>query len=171
MQRVQSRSLRRSPRHRLRVAGLVDLVGDQLREELEKRYPLPTLHEPSDSSVVNADRSGNVIHIANRQLVELARRADCTLEVVPTMRDFVIKGAPLFRVLVDARGLDRGRLRRLVALSDERTHSGDPAYGFRKLVDVAQRALGTGRTTPPQPCSDQPAARRPAREALVAELT
>jgi uncharacterized membrane protein len=94
---------------------------------------------------VNADRSGNVIHIANRQLVELARRADCTLELVPTMGDFVIKGAPLFRVLGDARGLDRGRLRRLVALSDERTHNGDPAYGFRKLVDVAQRALGTGQ--------------------------
>jgi uncharacterized membrane protein len=33
--------------------------------------------------------------------------------------------------------------RRLIALDDERTHRGDPAYGFRKLVDVAQRALGT----------------------------
>jgi uncharacterized membrane protein len=33
----------------------------------------------------------------------------------------------------------------LVALSDERTHNDDPAYGFRKLVDVAQRALGTAQ--------------------------
>lgn len=131
--------------HRLRVAGLVDLVGDQLRQELEKRYPLPTFQQPSDPSVVIADRSGNVIHIAKRQLVEVARRADCRLELVPTMGDFVIKGAPLFRVLGDARGLDRARLRRLVVLSDERTHNDDPAYGFRKLVDVAQRALGTGQ--------------------------
>jgi uncharacterized membrane protein len=30
-----------------------------------------------------------------------------------------------------------------VALDNERTHHGDPAYGFRKLVDFAQRALGT----------------------------
>ena len=131
--------------HRLRVAGLVDLVGDQLREELEQRYPVPTFQQPSDPSVVNADDSGNVIHIANRELVELARRADCALELVPTMGDFVIKGAPLFRVLGDARGLDPGRLRRLVVLSDERTHNDDPAYGFRKLVDMAQRALGTGQ--------------------------
>jgi uncharacterized membrane protein len=90
--------------HRLRVAGLVDLVGDQLREELEKRYPAPNGQQPSDPSVVIADHSGNVIHIATRQLVELARRADCALELVPMMGDFVIKGAPLFRVLGDARG-------------------------------------------------------------------
>jgi uncharacterized membrane protein len=131
--------------HRLRVAGLVDLVGDQLREELEKRYPAPNGQQPSDPSVVIADHSGNVIHIATRQLVELARRADCALELVPMMGDFVIKGAPLFRVLGDARGLDRGRLRKLVVLSDERTHKDDPAYGFRKLVDMAQRALGTAQ--------------------------
>ena len=131
--------------HRLRVAGLVDLVGDQLREELEKLYPVPSSRQPSDPSVVIADRSGNVIHIAKRQLVELARRADCTLELVPTMGDFVIKGAPLFRVRGNGHALDRRRLRRLVVLSDERTHKDDPAYGFRKLVDVAQRALGTGQ--------------------------
>jgi uncharacterized membrane protein len=129
--------------HRLRPAGIVDLVGDQLREELEKRYPAANPQQPSDPSVVLADRSGNVIHIAHRQLVELARRADCALELVPAMGDFVIKGAPLFRVLGNARGLDRDRLQRLVMLSDERTHKDDPAYGFRKLVDVAQRALGT----------------------------
>lgn len=131
--------------HRLRPAGLVDLVGDQLREELEKRYPAQNPEQPSDPSVVNADHSGNVIHIADRELVDLARRADCALELVPAMGDFVIKGAPLFRVLGDARGLDRRRLRGLVVLSDERTHSDDPAYGFRKLVDVAQRALGSGQ--------------------------
>jgi uncharacterized membrane protein len=38
---------------------------------------------------------------------------------------------------------DRERLRRLVEVKDERTHPADPAYGVRKLVDVAQRALGT----------------------------
>jgi uncharacterized membrane protein len=131
--------------HRLRPAGLVDLVGDQLRDELDKRYPAVNPQQPSDPSIVVADHSGNVIHIAERQLVELARRADCALELVPTMGDFVIKGAPLFRVLGDGRGLDRGRLQGLVALSDERTHTDDPAYGFRKLVDVAQHALGTAQ--------------------------
>jgi uncharacterized membrane protein len=131
--------------HRLRVGGLVDLVGDQLRQELEKRYPAQTVPTPAKPSIVLADRSGNVIHVEEEQLVAVARRAGCTLELVPMMGDFVIKGAPLFRVLGDARGLDHRRLRRLVGLGDERTHSDDPAYGFRKLVDVAQRALGTAQ--------------------------
>jgi hypothetical protein len=63
------------------------------------------------------------------------------------MGDFVTHGAPLVRVQGDGARLDRERVRRLIVLDDERTHRGDPAYGFRKLVDVAQRALGTRRTT------------------------
>ena len=56
--------------YRLRVAGLVDLVGDQLRSELAKRYPAQV--PPSgqnDPSVVAADRSGNVIHVDEQALV------------------------------------------------------------------------------------------------------
>jgi uncharacterized membrane protein len=59
------------------------------------------------------------------------------------MGDFVVRGAPLVRVQGNGARLDRERVRYLIALEDERTHRGDPAYGFRKLVDVAQRALGT----------------------------
>jgi uncharacterized membrane protein len=59
------------------------------------------------------------------------------------MGDFVTRGAPLVRVQGDGTRLDREHVRRLIALDDERTHGDDPAYGFRKLVDVAQRALGT----------------------------
>jgi uncharacterized membrane protein len=59
------------------------------------------------------------------------------------MGDFVTHGAPLVRVQGDGARLDRECVRRLIVLDDERTHRGDPAYGFRKLVDVAQRALGT----------------------------
>jgi uncharacterized membrane protein len=40
-------------------------------------------------------------------LVEAARRADCTLELVPMMGDFVVAGAPLFRVSGDPARLDR----------------------------------------------------------------
>jgi uncharacterized membrane protein len=84
-----------------------------------------------------------VIHCDRDALVVEARRAGCTLELVPMMGDFVIRGAPLVRVQGDGVRLDRERVLRLIALDNERTHSGDPAYGFRKLVDVAQRALGT----------------------------
>jgi uncharacterized membrane protein len=126
----------------LRVGGLVDLVGDELRDQLEERFP-PTPPPRTDASLLLSRRAGNVIHCDRNALVAEARRAGCTLELVPMMGDFVTRGAPLVRVQGDGARLDRGRVRRLIALDDERTHRGDPAYGFRKLVDVAQRALGT----------------------------
>jgi len=126
----------------LRVGALVDLVGDELRGQLDQRFPpAPALHE--DASLLLSRRAGNVIHCDRKALVAEARRAGCTLELVPMMGDFVTRGAPLVRVHGDGTRLDRARVRRLIALDDERTHRGDPAYGFRKLVDVAQRALGT----------------------------
>jgi uncharacterized membrane protein len=126
----------------LRVGTLVDLVGNELRAQLERRFPPePGLRE--DASVLLSRRAGNVIHCDRDALVAEARRVGCTLELVPMMGDFVTRGAPLVRVQGDGARLDRERVRRLIAIDNERTHTDDPAYGFRKLVDVAQRALGT----------------------------
>jgi uncharacterized membrane protein len=124
----------------LRVGGLVDVVGNELRRELERRIPRVTV-PAEDPSVVTADVSGNVVAVDHDDLVIEARRAGCTLELVPVMGDFVPHGAPLLRA--DRPLPDRERLRRLIEVRDERTHSADPAYGIRKLVDVAQRSLGT----------------------------
>ena len=128
--------------HQLRVAGLVDLVGDELRSELDQRFP-PAPAPREDPSLVLSRDAGNIVHCDRDALVAEARRAGCTLELVPMMGDFVVRGAPLVRVQGNGARLDRERVRYLIALEDERTHRGDPAYGFRKLVDVAQRALGT----------------------------
>jgi uncharacterized membrane protein len=126
----------------LRVGALIDLVGDELRTQLDRRFPREE-GVREDASVRASRRAGNVIHYDRDALVAEARRAACTLELVPMMGDFVTHGAPLMRVQGDGARLDRERVRRLIVLDDERTHRGDPAYGFRKLVDVAQRALGT----------------------------
>ena len=126
----------------LRVGALVDLVGDELRGQLQRRYPGES-GPREDASVLLSHGAGHVIHWDRDALVNEARRAGCTLELVPMMGDFVPHGAPLVRVQGDGRRLDRKRVQRLIALDNERTHRDDPAYGFRKLVDVAQRALGT----------------------------
>jgi uncharacterized membrane protein len=126
----------------LRVGALVDLVGDELRDQLERRFPRAPVR-PEDASVLLSYRPGNIIHYDRDGLVAEARRAGCTLELVPMMGDFVTRGAPLVRVEGDGSHLDRERVRGLIVLDNERTHRDDPAYGFRKLVDVAQRALGT----------------------------
>jgi uncharacterized membrane protein len=84
-------------------------------------------------------------------VVAAARRADCVLELVPVVGEFVSAGAPLFRVhpRQDAGGirpvatqpLQPAALARLVAVTDERVHNEDTSYGIRKLVDIAERSI------------------------------
>ncbi|MGY1699387.1 DUF2254 family protein [Geodermatophilus sp. SYSU D00766] len=99
-----------------------------------------------------AAQPGNVVRVDRPALVAAARRADCVLELVPVVGDFVVGGAPLFRVhpgtrsTVAADGPPAGRLRatdvtRHVLLGPERVHTEDLAYGFRKLVDIAVRSI------------------------------
>jgi len=62
------------------------------------------------------------------------------------MGDFVPRDAPLLRV----HGVEAARLAdtaKLVVLHDERTHDLDPAFGVRKLVDIAVRSASEDPTT------------------------
>src|SRR3954452_24147580 len=79
----------------LRVAGLIDLVGDRSREFIVREHgEQPVL--TSGPGVIVAAEPGNVIRFARAALVAAARRADCVLELVPVVGDFVVGGAPLF---------------------------------------------------------------------------
>ncbi|MGY1669346.1 DUF2254 domain-containing protein [Geodermatophilus sp. SYSU D00710] len=135
----------------LRVAGLIDLVGDRSRELIVREHGNSPVVTGGTDEMVAAD-TGNLIAVDRAALVAAARRADSVLELVPVVGDFVIGGAPLFRVQPDGRspvsadGPPAGRLRatdvtRHVLLSPERVHTEDLAYGFRKLVDIAVRSI------------------------------
>jgi uncharacterized membrane protein len=74
------------------------------------------------------------------------------LELVPVVGDFVVGGAPLFRVHPGTRstasadgnrpvGSGPADVTRHVLLGPERVHTEDLAYGFRKLVDIAVRSI------------------------------
>jgi uncharacterized membrane protein len=72
----------------LRVGSLVDLVGDELRGQLDERFPRgPDPQE--DTSLLRSRRAGNVIHCDRDALVAEACRAGCTLELAPMMGDFL----------------------------------------------------------------------------------
>jgi uncharacterized membrane protein len=126
----------------LRTAGLIDLVGDETREELERLYP-PSAESPDvEPDVIAAPESGVVVRLDHDRLVATAARAGCCLELVPAVGDFVLEGAPLLRVRGEpSTPLPIGDVTRLVVLGPERTHHNEPAYGLRKLVDIAERTV------------------------------
>jgi uncharacterized membrane protein len=132
---------------KLRVAGLIDLVGDELREQLEVLYPAKAAEAASSRQedervIVVKGEPGVVVMVDYEGLVAAARSAGCVLEMVPMMGDFVPVGAPLFRVLEgEPEGLDSEEVVRCVTMGRERTHKGDPGFGFRKLVDIAERSI------------------------------
>src|SRR3954469_587568 len=81
----------------LRVAGLIDLVGDRSRELIVREHgDLPVV--TGDPDEIAAAQPGNLIRVDRPALVAAARQADCLLELVPVVGDFVVGGAPLFRV-------------------------------------------------------------------------
>jgi uncharacterized membrane protein len=103
-------------------------------------YPAaPELED--DPSVVVAPDYGVVTKLPHQVLVDLAERADCVLEVVPAMGDFVPRGGPLFRVRGSILEPHRSTAALSVILDRERTHHSEPAFGLRKLVDVAARSI------------------------------
>jgi uncharacterized membrane protein len=131
----------------LRAAGLIDLVGDHLHDQIDRLYPPREVASHSDDVVLSPE-PGILVDLDRPALIDAARKADCLLELVPMMGDFVPAGAPLFRIDGHPAGLDRAHVAELVVLASERTHANDPAYGFRKLVDIAERGIAEPFTDP-----------------------
>jgi uncharacterized membrane protein len=140
----------------LRVASLIDSVGDDTRKLLFELYPdIDTGEEsatddpPLDSvqQVVPAPSPGVLYKIDERELVETAQSAGVTIVILPRIGDFVPQGAPIFNV----RGgtvADGRRLLRAVALGRERTLHQDLGYGLQMLVDLAVRSLSKSMGDP-----------------------
>jgi uncharacterized membrane protein len=128
----------------LRVSALIELVGHDTRQLVDRRYPdagQPPPVDPEAPRLVAARESGVVTMIGTQALVAEAERADCVLELVPALGAFVPAGAPLFIVHGDPDELDEDRLFGALSLKLEPTLDEDVAYGMRLLVDIAERSL------------------------------
>ena len=128
----------------LRVSALIELVGDETRTLLDRRYPDKGPALDSDANgvpVLCAEESGVITGIGYEQLVEEGGRADCMLELVPALGEFVPAGGPLFRVHDGTAAVDEEVVRGALIVSLEPTLDEDVAYGVRLLVDIAERSL------------------------------
>jgi uncharacterized membrane protein len=126
----------------LRVSALIELVGSDTRSLLDDVYPDDGMGERNDrpGDCIMSPRSGVLVHVDYDRLVEVACDADCRIEVVPALGEFVAAGAPLLRVDGERSRLPAG-IDRTLQLALERTLDQDVAYGFRMLVDIAERSL------------------------------
>jgi uncharacterized membrane protein len=127
----------------LRVSSLIELVGTDTRRLLDEQFPdlLDGDDEEDDAGGVDAPKSGVLVSIDRDRLVELAVAADCVVHVVPAIGAFVPSGSRLLRIEGDIGRFDRDAAIAALGSALERTLDEDVAYGFRMLVDMAERAL------------------------------
>jgi len=81
-------------------------------------------------------------------LIKLASRADCQIELIPHVGDFITTGDPMFRVYPRGQMLSDDRLQESVAIGPERTMEQDPGFAFRIIVDIAAKALSPAINDP-----------------------
>jgi uncharacterized membrane protein len=143
--------------HAVRAISIIKRVSGETRRWIGRLYPEEVAPDPADlvrgptappSQVLAHQHAGGVLSaVDERPLLELARREDLVLALVPRPGDYVPRGAPLFRVWGTFRG-ERGKIEEAVFISAERSPHQDPAFGFRQLVDIAERALSPSLNDP-----------------------
>lgn len=145
--------------HSVRAVHVLLRVADDGSRSIERLYPdqiggdevAPSrLPEPGTARVVRSDpsRGGVVSAVDAEALYRMAEATGAVVELLPRLGDFVPRGSPLYRVWDGPAELEESELRACVVLSDERTPHQDPAFAFRQLVDIAERALSPGVNDP-----------------------
>ncbi len=145
----------------LRPSGALWAVAWLGREVIESVYPrLLTSKLPGKTpapapfpngeptSTIRNRKDGVVLAFDIRGLVSLAQRADCVVEMVPQVGDFVAVGDPLFRIFQGGSAQLADALCQSVAVGQERTLEQDPAFAFRIMVDIASKGLSPAINDP-----------------------
>jgi uncharacterized membrane protein len=128
----------------LRVSALIELVGAGTRELLDATYSDHGAPPRFKRPTICARSSGVITNIEYEALVRIAEAGDCVLTLLPALGEFVPAGAPLFEVSRDVEQVDSEAAIQSIQVGLERTLDQDMAYGFRMLVDIAERSLSDG---------------------------
>ncbi|HEY5429455.1 MAG TPA: DUF2254 domain-containing protein [Solirubrobacteraceae bacterium] len=138
----------------IRAATIVDSIGKESRACLTRRLAAEHFNDGGREmalgpacGTIAAREPGVIAAVDGAALVKLARAAECQLVMVPRVGDYVPAGAPLVQVYGSG-GIDEHALLAHFSVGTERTLEQDLAFGFRQLVDIAQRALSPGINDP-----------------------
>jgi uncharacterized membrane protein len=144
----------------LRPSSALQFIGIAGREVIQSVYPSKLRRDEPEvlkaiatlkkdpSRVVTNEVDGVVLAFDNRGLVTMAEQANCLIELVAQVGDFVAAGDPLFRIFDGGENLPAERLCNSVAMGQERTLEQDPTYAFRVIVDIACKALSPAINDP-----------------------
>jgi uncharacterized membrane protein len=144
----------------LRPATVVARVAQEGLQVIRSVYPHPRsaagtpppVLTPSPERICHLIRNegapGVVVAFDAGRLFALAVKNQCTIELMPQVGDYVPALGLLFRVYGGKDPIRAKELLGAVALGRERTMEQDPAFVFRIIVDIAEKALSAAINDP-----------------------
>ena len=141
----------------IRVVSVIGRIGTESRAMIERDYLAPVhgagtaAAAPPDGApdeVLMAPVSGVLTDVEVGRLDRLATEVGVRVRLAVPVGDFVPVGAPLLLVHGGTAGDRAQAMVRTVGLGAERTYRQDVRYGFRQLVDIAERALSPAVNDP-----------------------
>lgn len=140
----------------IRVIEIIDRVSSETAETIERVHgedpgSPPDSRRPLAARTIQAKARGVVTSVSTDSLRQIAVDADVCLVVVPLVGDFVATGMALVTVHGGASSLTADQESKIcgaITLGKERDLVDDPAFGFRQLIDIAERALSPGINDP-----------------------
>src|SRR5690606_34733013 len=111
----------------LQVSSLIEMVGGQTRSLIDKSYPHRLEGDESpDRELVTAGSSGVLTLIGRDELLAAAQDADCRIDVIPAIGQYVAADSALVRLTgATYEDVDVERIRHALVLSLERTQEED----------------------------------------------
>jgi len=143
----------------LRPVSILTAVADDGIDVIENVYPSPSVGQEAlerrhdklgapKRIIPHERRSAIVLAVNLKILLAVAEKANCVIEFVPQVGDFVAVDEPLFNLYGGVGEIDDGIVRGTVAFGSERTMAQDPTFAFRIVVDIAIRALSAAINDP-----------------------
>lgn len=141
----------------IRAVSIMEAVAAETRESIRVNYPAggaAELHRddaptgPATQVIALERGPGALLGIDEDDLVAVATRHDCVLELIPLVGDYLPSNVPLFRVHGGDGAVTAGEVLRHVGIGPERTMYQDTAFGLRQLVDIAEKALSPAINDP-----------------------
>ncbi len=140
---------------RIRPVTIIEIAAAETRDSLsrlaaDQRDPARFERPATSPQNVLAGNYGLVASVDEPAILALAERTQAIVEVLPLAGDFVRSDATTMLVWATPPlgSEDIQRLAGCMSLERERTMREDPLFGFRQLVDVADKAFSPGINDP-----------------------
>jgi uncharacterized membrane protein len=155
--------------HSIRVVSIIERVAGETRTAVRESIPLadpgppPQVPDRPPDMVIAWERGpGVIVGYDADDLVAIARSSDVLLRLVHHVGDYVPSRAPALEVWrvdtgdgdgdgdggPDGQPLDEAAVLRFIGAGIERTMTQDAMFGFRQLVDIAEKALSPAVNDP-----------------------